>query len=277
MTHFQEQVLNLQKQGFTNLKICKTLNCPKTSVSSVFQRFDIPLNERNYEFINTVNHNYFDNIDSKNKAYFLGFFIADGCYSKTRFDICIQEGDRIVLDTLKSELNVPSDVFLSNTSTPIITRKNQVKLRWTSKYMSNSFTNVYNILENKTYFDKFKFPFDKIPKEYWCDFIRGFIDGDGSFEHNGKGTFTVRLVSTSQSFLIQIGKIIQEEIPGYDYTIVEVDGKTINWFVLTLNSHRIEKDQKVFKFYKFLYEDSDLFLIRKKNKIESYLKYRGKL
>ena len=31
------------------------------------------------------------------------------------------------------------------------------------------------------------------------------------------------------------------------------------------------------KIYNYLYDDSELHLIRKKDKIESYLKYRGKL
>ena len=32
--------------------------------------------------MNLINENFFDNIDSEEKAYLLGFFIADGCIQK---------------------------------------------------------------------------------------------------------------------------------------------------------------------------------------------------
>lgn len=51
----------------------------------------------------------------------------------------------------------------------------------------------------------------------------------------------------------------------------------MNWFTLKFNMFGKNKSEKIFKIYEYLYKDSNIYLQRKKDKIESYLKYRGKL
>lgn len=55
----------------------------------------------------------------------------------------------------------------------------------------------YNLGPNKTYID-FKFPLDEIPKQYIGAFIRGYFDGDGSFEQN-KGAFNPVIVGPNKT------------------------------------------------------------------------------
>lgn len=67
-----------------------------------------------------VNNNYFSVIDTDKKAYFLGFFIADGCVSYNvnarcygRFSFLIQEKDGYILDILAKELgNINSTLVI---------------------------------------------------------------------------------------------------------------------------------------------------------------------
>lgn len=153
---------------------------------------------------------------------------------------------------------------------------NQSTLRWTSKHMKNTFQNVYNINPNKTYDSNFLFPFDKIPNNMIRHFIRGFIDGDGSFDKN-LNSFRITILSTSFGFMEQIAKHITNITEGISYNIKEIQGKTINYHVLTFNMFRTNKPEKILKIYNYLYNDSELYLKRKKDIIESYLKYRGKL
>lgn len=223
------------------------------------------------------NFNFFDEINNEEKAYLLGFFIADGylCSKTNRFGISIQEDDNYILDKYCENITV-NKVYTNNRTTNTIKRKNQSTIRWSSKHMKNIFQNVYKIRPNKTYDNTFKFPFETIPNDLIRHFIRGFIDGDGSFESKDS-IFTITLLSTSKIFLEQVGNLIASLDEGIVLNIKEIEGKTINYCTLRFNMLRVNKPEKVLKIYNYLYKDSELFLTRKKDKIESYLKYRGKL
>lgn len=223
------------------------------------------------------NHQYFDEINNEVKAYLLGFFIADGWVelNTNRFGVSIQERDNFILQEYQKNI-CDNKICTKNRSTETISRMNQSTFRWSSEYMKNIFKNIYNIYPNKTYDENFKFPFEKIPTHLIKHFIRGFIDGDGSIESN-KGILTITLLSTSCTFLIQIADIICNLEEKISPTIRKVKGKTINWFTLRFNMFGENKPEKVLKIYNYLYQDSNIFLQRKKDKFESYLKYRGKL
>lgn len=279
MTKFQEKVLDLIKNGYTVSKIAKELNCNMTSVSSVIKRFNIT--EYNKEYINTVNHEFFDIIDSEPKAYYLGFLIADGSISigKGRTDvgrisINIQNDDVYILESMKKDLNVPNKIYVKNYKGGAKHRKLQASLRWTSKHMLNIFINEYNILPNKTMNFDFVFPFNKIPEEYQGAFIRGFIDGDGAFEQY-EYVFTPSIVGTSIKWLEQIGNIISNKT-GLTYVTYKCKGKTCDYYTLRWSANRIDKFNKISKLYEFLYKDATIYLTRKLNKIVAYLEYRAK-
>lgn len=269
MTKLQIEVLNLLKEGYTPSQISKKLNRAMSSISSIIKRFNIKNYNTEYP---KCNHNYFDTIDNEEKSYLLGFFIADGWIDKNRFGISIQEEDNYLLNYYQKFCN--SKIYTKNRNNHK-NSKNISTIRWTSLKMKETFKD-YNIIQNKTYNTFFEFPFDKIDINNIRHFIRGFIDGDGSFESN-KGTFTITLVNTSYNFMIQIGNIIEELDNGIEKNIKRIKGKTVDYYTLRFNFFRKNKPEKVLKIYNYLYKDSTIFLQRKKDKIESYLKYRGKL
>lgn len=273
MTNFQNKVINLFKKGYTHSQICKQLNCPKSSVSSVKSRFIDELGEVSKEYYNTSLGTYFDVIDSERKAYFLGFFLADGSVSSTgRFSINIPSTDRNILDELALELNLSTKVIIRERAA----RKVQAQLRWTNQQMFNTFKEVYNILPDKTHHPLLQNLLNKIPDEYKASFIRGFFDGDGCLEAD-KGVFTFRFVGTDFNFLEQISTYLCNRLPDTSYYFSKKEGKTCFWYVFTLNFHRIDKPTKVYTLYNLLYQNATIWLDRKRQKFISYLKYRGKL
>lgn len=271
MTKLQEQTIKLLKEGLSPSQVAKKLNRNISSISSIIKRFNIT--DYNNLKENKCNHNYFDKIDNEEKAYLLGFFIADGWIDKTRFGITIQSQDNYILEYYKKFSN--SIIYTKNRTTSSINRKDTSTIRWTSKHMKNVFQNL-QITQNKTHNIDFIFPFEKIESQHIRHFIRGFIDGDGSFESN-KGVFTITLVNTSFKFMQQIGNEFEKIIKGIKSNITKIKGKTIDYYTLRFNFFRTNKPEKVLQIYKYLYQDSTIFLTRKKNKIESYLQYRGKL
>ena len=132
MTQFQKQVLELVEKGYSHSEIVKELKCPGSSVSSVFKILGIKPKKKLNE--NTVNHNYFDNIDSDTKAYFLGFLIADGSISdqkrgRGRFSFNIQEEDSYLLERLKEEINSKNPINIRHNTRGAKNRKPQACFR----------------------------------------------------------------------------------------------------------------------------------------------------
>ena len=275
MTDFQIEVVELLKQGLRPGEVSKKLNRNGSSVSSVIKALNITGYNKQE---NTCNHNYFDNIDTEIKAYLLGFFIADGWLNvgNSRFGLQIKEEDNIVLHYIKNEFVNDSVISTKNRTTETVTRKNISTIRWTSSHMKDIFINKYKILENKTYDKTFMFPFEEIPEHLIRHFIRGFFDGDGCFSKI-RQSLSITIISTSLNFLNQIAKYFTNLSEGINEVIREINGKTTNYYTLNFNFERTDKPEKVLKIYNYLYDDSELYLIRKKDKIESYLKYRGKL
>lgn len=124
--------------------------------------------------------NYFKNIDTSNKAYILGFILADGSISENgNLRIEINEKDLEVLKFIQSE--IAPDIPLKR----IERVRTKDKYKWTSiTYLFQckcknfcSDLNKWNIVPGKTY-KKQCIP--NIKKEYVADFIRGYFDGDGS-------------------------------------------------------------------------------------------------
>ena len=77
-----------------------------------------------------VNHDFFESIDTEEKAYWLGFIGADGCVSErynykgnkcSTLYVCLQEQDEAVLVALKHHLNAENPIFRR------ITNKNKKK------------------------------------------------------------------------------------------------------------------------------------------------------
>lgn len=77
-------------------------------------------------------------------------------------------------------------------------------------------------------------------------------------------------------FAKQIGNIIRNNT-GLDYKIYEHYGKTCHYYVLRLHANRINKLEKVQRFYNFLYNEDTISLKCKKDKIIEYLEYRANL
>lgn len=275
-TQFQEQVIELIDKGLSVSEISRELNHPMSSVSSVIKRFSLKPKKNLNE--NILYDEYFDSIDSDEKAYFLGFLIADGTISAKkrsngRIGILINEEDSYILEKLKLEIKSKNKIYIRTNTKGAINRKPQALFRWTSRHMSETLINKYGITPNKTQNTSFELNFNLIPEEFWGGLIRGFIDGDGSFESH-EFVFNPSIVGTSLSWLKQIGDIVNNKT-GLVYKTYKHLGKTCIYYTLRWSAERIDKFNKINKLYDFLYKGSIVFLKRKKAKVESYLEYRA--
>lgn len=200
-----------------------------------------------------VNKYYFDDINTEEKAYFLGLLYADGSNRLNRGEVNL---------TLKNEdiylLKKLNDII--NPTRPISKVSDNISRMYiNSKYISNKL-NQLGVFENKTF--KIKFPYF-LNENLYSHFIRGYFDGDGSISlrKDNKGIF----------YLIGTEDIIK--------SILEILMKfaNINQVKINLNHNNIENNircisiggnLKILKIYHYLYDNATIFMERKKNKFE---------
>ena len=121
-----------------------------------------------------LNEDYFEKIDSSEKAYLLGLIYADGCnYTPSNtITLYFQEQDKHILEDIKILLqyNAP----LKELKPKKESYHTAFVLTIHSKKMSGDLEKL-GVIQNKT----FKTSFPDISKEFYNHFIRGYFDGDG--------------------------------------------------------------------------------------------------
>jgi hypothetical protein len=205
---------------------------------------------------------YFKIIDSEVKAYILGYLVADGSieesvrknrpskFVRLRFG-CVSEDDEI-LRLIQREIAPDNNLRYYQ---PQGNRKQVTILQICDKELIEDLKTLYNIHPRKTYNANFEFP--NIPKEFERDFIRGFIDGDGSI-----GDKHFSMICNSPKFAEQIKDKFLEAIPNLKWVIYKEIRKTTPYWSLHF-SYNIKVRKPLFD---YLYKDATVFLTRKRNK-----------
>lgn len=203
----------------------------------------------------TLNQNYFEKIDSQEKAYFLGFMYADGnVRSKSNCSrITLQKKDRKILEKFKALLC--HNGFLKDTHD-----KKSVVLRVHSKKIKEDLIKA-GCMPNKTF--KLTFP-DWLRENLKPHFIRGYFDGDGcvSFKKRRKCKYLQVSISGRENFLNRILDFFQ--IRG------RVEKSRTHHTQPVLHYSSVSS----IYFLNELYKDATIYLERKKKKYLDYLSYK---
>lgn len=270
--------INLFKSGKSISEIAKTFE--KTSQTILKWLKDANVRENRSR--TWVNSEYFDTIDTEEKAYLLGFFIADGSIRVEKDKRTNTYYKRLCLSNSIDDLEIikrfhkaicPYHTMqnIHNTRGAKY-RKPQIMLQWTSNHMVQTLEEKYKILPLKTYDYNFKFPFETIPSELHRHFVRGFLDGDGCVRTDGLG-----FVFNSENFMFQIMNIFEDALKNnlekFKYTYSKCIGKTVNYWKCFIAKG--SEKQKLLK--DFLYKDATIYLTRKFNKINQWtIKKKGR-
>lgn len=197
------------------------------------------------------NENYFSEINTQNKAYILGFLMADGnVYERNKSQPCIRMElnikDKYILQAIRKELKISNKVRY--------TRKNCCVLSWHSEKMFNDLIKL-GVVPNKT--GKEIIP--NIPEHLMSHFIRGFFDGDGwctnttSHKKNKGSRKNIGFVS-NQKFLNDLQHFLNLKINTSIHAISERKG----CYQLLYTS---KKD--VNNIINYMYQDANMYLKRK--------------
>lgn len=216
-----------------------------------------------------VNKDYFEQIDTEWKAYWLGFLYADGCNDVSNWTV------RLKLQ--KNDIDLISEFKKSTQSTaPIKCFRGKERTVQGRRLASSEYCeiNVCNkkmcedlikqgCVPNKTY--SLQFPsFDAVPENLFRHFIRGFLDGDGWTCCNlEKKMVNIGFVGID-SFIIPLRDYLVKTL-GIENIKVKPQSNTVAVEISWGGLYDCEK------IYNFLYNNANIFLQRKLDKLDKIL------
>lgn len=253
-------------------KIRKMFKLQFEDVKNILLNNNIEIrNHRESRLTYNYNENYFSVINTPEKAYWLGFIYADGFITKRAngnpvFGITLAEIEP--LEKLNECLNSNKPIYKYEKTSGYKSNSIEYKLAFTSKKLVEDLEK-WGCVENKT----FKLVFPKfLDSNLIPHFIRGYFDGDGSAYYHVQKTkikeYTILSVQFCgiESFLKDLATHI-----GVESCIYKDNRKNTNCYKIQLSSNI-----RSLKLYHYMYKNSNgLFLTRKKEKFEKFIKDRG--
>jgi len=219
--------------------------------------------ESKLELINSkgisLDHNYFTNINTHKKAYFLGLIMSDGCIKNNNVIISLQETDKHILEEFILDLKYNGKLYFVKKRKK--SHQNQWRLEFTSKIIVENLKKM-GIVERKS--NKIeKVP--KINKNYYNSFLLGYFDGDGTVGIDNRSNAPVFSIVGNKEFLYSVRDILDDHIYR--------ESNNINQCSIR---HKYSLDYKgkrsFFELYEYLYKNCGVFLFRKKKKYVKILK-----
>lgn len=237
------------------------IKCSDTILYNI-KKMDIP--RRNRGNINIVNHNYFNEIDTHDKGYFLGLLLMDGnvFHVKSKgncwmIQIQLVKEDKYILEKFKQEVGSDNKIidYKSN-------QKNAMCHFSIFSYQMANDLKQYGIVPRKSLILN-KLP--NIKEEYMPDLIRGIFDGNGSVYTTSKYNQLHFTFYSTHNMLDSIRTLLMKVLNFPCNKIVDQKKENVS-----LISFSAKKDIK--NFYNYIYyNDNITCLKRKKKKFDDYL------
>jgi len=251
-----QEIIKRYLKGESSESIAKDLNINGSTVCRKLKKHNVEIrpasqNKRKYN----LKENWLKNIDSQQKAYFLGLMITDGTVHHKRDEatIGLSETD---IDVLKQISNIVYGEEIIHLYDVIGSSTRCAKLGFYGKTFKDNLI-LNGCPPQKTFLTEYS---ATIPDHLHSHFIRGLYDGDGCI-YIGKNRVVVDLVGTEMlcdGIIHVINNLYNLNIKFSKYKGKKHKG--------TICSMRINKKQDVIKFLDFIYNDAIIYIKRKYNK-----------
>jgi hypothetical protein len=250
-----KQILNLLLNKFKTTK----------TIYDILKKYNIQSHDPS--FYNSVDHFYFSQIDTPEKAYVLGLMITDGWIcngnSVNQIAIGLKEEDKYIIESVKKEWKTENKLTYIAAKEKLMPNGKIYLCEPSYRIMVHSpkmieDLKLYNVTIRKSFTTTLP-----IIKNYMGDLLRGILDGDGSiYLHDQTNKPVIRFYGSyflipqiALYFHLTLG--IQSNLPVKRGNICQVE-----WYI---------KDE-VIKIKEFLYQNKkdNYFLKRKWALIENY-------
>jgi intein-encoded DNA endonuclease-like protein len=239
------------------------LNISERSVSRVLIDNNINTRLKNRY---TLNEDYFSVIDSEEKAYILGFLYADGYVDNDNYIVfSLTERDGYMVQLIADKIEFTGEVKTYQKGGSYENSKPKCVLSFSSEKMASDLRAIGLYPNKSTSMENIP----KIEERLYRHFVRGYFDGDGSIT-----------TSLHSSCHIVRGKTKVYQYPMHVMTMISTLAflkNMVSKMPITLYSYTQSKSNKMFYFrcqankeipvlFKYLYDDSTMYLKRKFNK-----------
>lgn len=254
-----DKLINLYKSG-TSLREMVTITgysrgfLSKTLKANNVSIRDNTLNSRKYNHI----ENYFEDIDTEEKAYWLGFMYADGYITNNSFGFSINSIDinHAVKFNKSLQANNPIREYKGTgySKDSIVCRTLLTSAKTVNDLIAKG------CIRNKTL--QLKFPTeDIVPKHLIHHFIRGYMDGDGSINYHNRGNYQAWQVGFigQEDFLNKIKEFFNKS---------ELKLSTKDNITYQIN---FTGNKQVKHILNILYRDATIYLDRKYDKYKEFM------
>ena len=168
----EEKLVELYKEGFSIRKIRELFGgIHYNTVKRILNKYNIPLKTMaQSHYGDERNENIFEEIDTEEKAYWLGFLCGDGCIHGNYIKVVLKHNDINHLKKFRK--------FLNAESVKIIQKDNYCSFSIGCKKIAEDLKK-HGCVERKSLILE---P-SKIKEEFYYDWIRGLWDADGGISY----------------------------------------------------------------------------------------------
>lgn len=215
-----------------------------------------------------INYNFF-NEKEEEYWYFVGLIASDGYITDERIELGLNNKDKYILENLR-DMICPGKPIYDKIQT------NSSKFTIDNKKIAKDFKEIFKMKTNKKHSEMI---FPNVPSIYMKDFIRGYVDGDGSIGRakayqtvNGNKVIYngIRLrILGNEIFLSQMLECIRKEIPNNTKSISKRKGENV--YEITFNFKTAEN------ILHWLYDNNKLCLKRKEEKFKEIMNEKMKI
>jgi len=208
-----------------------------------------------------LNENYFNEVDTEEKAYFLGLLYSDGFNNEKRGRVSLDSVDECIVQRLNKAIDLNKPLYIREYPKKPNNKKSY-SLMICSKKISNRLKELGCPQRKSLIID---FPGeDIIPKNLRRFFIRGYFDGNGyfnvSFRKSGYKQHNFSICST-RTFCTKLSNILKEDLDINTFL-----DKPYPNIAIEITKLKISGRKQIYKFLDWIYDGANIFIDRKYNK-----------
>lgn len=257
---YKEKLIELVNEGKSGKQICKEMHIDYSNMHRWLRKLNInlPNHQNELKFDNTV----FDNIDTEEKAYWLGFLYADGCINSRNNTVSLdlKEDDIKHLEKFRNFLKLRREIRVGNATCngKVFSR---CRLNVTDKHFHNVLISK-GCIPNKSLVLNFPDISIFASTDLVIHFVRGYIDGDGCVTL-GCTKYSIFSIIGTKEFLNGIIKLFPTIFVSQIY-YKDKRRPNSNTYFISLGG------EKSSIFGEILYRNATIYLQRKYDKFIKY-------
>lgn len=247
ISYYKEKPISISTLA-NHFKICESV------ASKVLKKNGLKPYTKVQLFSPNLDEHYFDTINTKEKAYFLGLITTDGCIYQKKgrsplVSLVLQDKDSYLIEKFKEEIKSNKAVTHDGRGCSEINIVSAGLVKGLKQY---------GLTERKSLCVPFP---TNIPKHLLSHYFRGLIDGDGSiafYSRKGRKVHAkaIRFCKGSLAFIEDFIKALDSELNiGLVYIRKEKEN---------LWSVAYRRNESLTKIIDYLYKDATIFMKRKK-------------